>query len=436
MILAFGGYLRAVAIDETVVIKPIRADAAEYYISAYNLYHHNVYSASTKKLRDPRAELVPDALRPPGLPLVITPMMKEWPNHKKILGNLQDINLMLGVATIFLVFVAAARVLSPWATLTAALLTAISPHLVSFSVYMLTETPSAFFVTAILVMGAVWTPDRRIYYYAFMGVLVGVAAMVRLQFLLLPFLLCFLLFLSMDRRKWFRGAGAMLLGFALVAAPWFIRNAVSVPADQNENYMARTLAAGAYADLKYLGDDKTFPYPYLHDPQFKEAKKNLPNALSFIGKRTLEQPYEMLKWYIIGKIRFIWQFDNVDGIGDVFIYAHRYSPFGVSGPHKTTRAAMKSAHWVLIVLAAIGAVGAWLPQIRARYSERAVFVLRLSSLFPVLITGVFMVFWPAARFAVPVYPAVFLLSAFTMMHAVSLMRDLKIRRRLSNGPSE
>jgi len=143
---ALGFYLRFLAVTETVVDQPIRADAYQYYVTAYNLTKEGVYSASPARLTNWAAPLPPDSLRWPGLPLLIAAFMSEWPNHAAILRDIQWVNIIAGTASILLIGVAAASTSPAWGTLTVVLLTAISPHLISFTVYLLTETPSVFFV--------------------------------------------------------------------------------------------------------------------------------------------------------------------------------------------------------------------------------------------------------------------------------------------------
>src|SRR5215831_7417054 len=79
-------YFRVVAVQETRVDNPIRADARDYYLSAYNLTHHSVYSHSPD-------EIVPDAYRSPGLPLIISAFMSLWPHHEQILNRVLSTNL-------------------------------------------------------------------------------------------------------------------------------------------------------------------------------------------------------------------------------------------------------------------------------------------------------------------------------------------------------
>jgi hypothetical protein len=59
-----------------------------------------------------------------------------------------------GTLTLILIGVAAAAVFPAWAALTVVALTAISPHLIGLTIYVLTETPGAFFVALLLALCA------------------------------------------------------------------------------------------------------------------------------------------------------------------------------------------------------------------------------------------------------------------------------------------
>ena len=63
LIAGLGFYLRFVAVTETEIDHPIRADAAQYYVTAYNLAKNGVYSMSFARLSDPDAVLQPDSFR-------------------------------------------------------------------------------------------------------------------------------------------------------------------------------------------------------------------------------------------------------------------------------------------------------------------------------------------------------------------------------------
>jgi hypothetical protein len=142
---ALAAYFRIVVVHETQVNRPIVADAQDYYLSAYNLSHHGIYSRSLGHFATPPAEIVPDAYRSPGLPLIIAAFMNLWPQHQKILNRVLAVNITLGICTVILTILFASSILPLPGAIAVGLLTACSPHLISMTVYMLTETPAAFF---------------------------------------------------------------------------------------------------------------------------------------------------------------------------------------------------------------------------------------------------------------------------------------------------
>ena len=106
-----------------------------------------------------------------GLSLVIAAFI--WSNYRTILltrptvdvaavlRDVQIVNVAAGVAAVALIFFAASQALPPWAALGTALLTSISPHLVSFTVYVLTEPIAAMLTCALLAAAAVVALKRE-----------------------------------------------------------------------------------------------------------------------------------------------------------------------------------------------------------------------------------------------------------------------------------
>src|SRR5215468_10848972 len=147
VLVVLAAYFRIVAVQETRPYGQILADAGQYYQSAYNLTHHGIYSRSVDHIGDRAAELVPDAYRFPGLPLIISGFMM-WPQHEQILNHVLSanlppgmatvigvllVNVALGLATVILSFLAASMILPLPAAIAAGLLTACSPHLISMT---------------------------------------------------------------------------------------------------------------------------------------------------------------------------------------------------------------------------------------------------------------------------------------------------------------
>jgi hypothetical protein len=428
-----GGVLRGVAVEQTEIDHPIRADAAEYYLSAYNLAKNGVYTMSPARLRDQNAELKPDAYRWPGLPLLIAALMWQWPDHALILHEMQWFNVAAGFAAIVLVGFAAAAALPAWAAVAATTLTAFSPHLISFTVYMLTETPTTLLVALMLALCAVaqsCAPRRRWLAFLALGVTLGALALVRPQFAAFaPFLA-----VAAPAGERLRCLGFVALGLAAMLAPWLIRNALFVEPGSAHSYLGEAMLFGAYPDYMFNGDPATFPYPALADPAAAAAMSSLTATLAEIGKRIAANPFGMAYWYLIGKPQYLWQFSNFDGVGDVFIYSAVRTPFQDNDVFVVVHDLMRALHRPIVLLGALGAFLAWLSRTVALLPDRGRFAVRTATLFPVFLTLTTVPLAAPARFAVPLYPPLFIAAMIPLVMGAGAFASL-ISARRPHGPA-
>jgi hypothetical protein len=431
-ILALATWCRIVAVEETVVDRPIRNDAAEYFFSAYNLVFQGVYSHSTARLLDPTAPLPADAYRYPGLPLVIAAFIGDWPNSSKITRNVQIVNAVSGVAAVALIFFAATSALPSCAALGTALLTAISPHLISFTVYLLTEPISVMLTSMLLAVTAVVPSNNRQALgrgpFVGIGIIGGLLSMFRPIYLLFAPFIVFALSCRHSRRKALIG---VLIGTGLVVSPWFARSAIS-PTDEGPSSLATALLPGAYPGYILNGNPRTFPYPYTVDPGFREASANVPSVAREIARRFAADPLGMVAWYGFGKMRFLWQWDNVDGTGDVFIYPVLATPFATRAVFAFVHDVMKACHYWLIALALIGSVAVWVPAAIDLVPLRGRTVVRAASLLLAYTTIMLIPFPMFTRYAVPVFPALFMMA----MVPPAMAAEIFVRRRRGVGKSE
>jgi len=423
-----GGVLRGVAVEQTEIDHPIRADAAEYYLSAYNLTKNGVYTMSPARLRDQNAELKPDGFRWPGLPLLIAALMWQWPDHALILREMQWFNVAAGFAAIVFVGFASATALPAWAAVAATALTTFSPHLISFTVYMLTETPTTLLVALMLALCAVaqsCAPRRRWLAFLALGVTLGALALVR------PLFAAFAPFLAIaaPAGERLRCLGLAALGLAAMLAPWLIRNALFVESGSGPSDLGMTMLYGAYPDYMLNGDPATFPYAAMQDPAAVAAMSSLSDSLALIGKRIAADPFGSAYWYFVGKPQYLWQFSNIDGVGDVFIYPAVRTPFQDDGVFVATHDLAQALQWPIVILAALGALLAWLPRTAALLPDRGRFVLRAAILLPVFMTVATIPLNAPGRFAVPVYPALFIAAATTLAVAVRAYGSLRKRHQ-------
>jgi 4-amino-4-deoxy-L-arabinose transferase-like glycosyltransferase len=166
---------------------------------------------------------------PPGYPFLLAALDKLWPAglfgaHELVLARCA--NAALGGAGVLLVYGIGLRAFDRRTALLGALITACFPSLVFFAGVTLSETA---FTTLLLL--AVWLllesearDDRRMLVAA--GIVIGAAALVRGQALLLPVVAIPYWWRGWGLRTALTRAAATLALTMLVVAPWTIRNAV------------------------------------------------------------------------------------------------------------------------------------------------------------------------------------------------------------------
>lgn len=424
-----GAFLRLTAVEQTNVDRPLRADALEYYLTAYNLRHGGIYSRSPGVLVNPPAKVVPDAYRPPGVPLLIAAVMTQRSGPAEVVHRMQIINIFLGMATVAAIFVTAAAILPLSAAIVVGLLVACSPHLVSFAVYVLSETPATFLIAALLAISAVALPYRagtRTAFFLMLGAVIGCLSLFR------PAFLAFAPFLALaypERRDKWHCLLFGCLGAAIVVAPWFIRNAMNVPHTDEPTLLAATMFEGSYPGFVYQGNKATFPYGGRSDPIFNAAEKSVALTLKEVTTKIAENPLAMSAWYLFEKPVYLFQWDNIDGVGDVFIYPIRSTPFRNNEFFRTIHGTFYYGHLAVLVLAIIGAIAAWLPLAKRQLSPDNCPTLRIASLMLAFVYLVHIPFFVATRYAVPIFPAIYLLAVFAIVVLVSTGPIQLIRRQ-------
>jgi hypothetical protein len=140
----------------------------------------------------------------------------------------------------------------------------------------------------------------------------------------------------------------------------------------------------------------------------------------------------MIAWYVLRKPVYLWQFVNIDGVGDVFVYPVRTSPFTSDPVFAFAHEAMRVMHWPIVVLAAIGSILVWLPRVSELLPESRGLVLRTGSLLLLFLAVATTPLNNPARFAVPVLPALFLMA---MVLPVVLARWIGRKSRQSKPNS-
>jgi hypothetical protein len=255
-----------------------------------------------------------------------------------------------------------------------------------------------------------------------LGVVIGLLALFRPIFV--GFVPLMALAVSRDRLKCLI---LMLVGVALPVAPWLIRNMLADGLVTTPSALAMTMMDGAYPDYMLNGDPRTFPFPQLSDPNFRKVSANLTTAIHEILRRIADDPWGMTAWYFLRKPVYLWQFVNIDGAGDVFVYPVRTSPFKSNPFFAFTHDVMGLMHWPIVGLGAIGSILVWLPGMSVLLPESRGLLLRTASLLLIFLTVATIPLNSPARFAVPVLPALFLTAMVPPLVLVRWIGRIKAR---------
>jgi hypothetical protein len=160
---------------------------------------------------------------------------------------------------------------------------------------------------------------------------------------------------------------------------WYIRNALIVSDTDAPSVLAATMLEGSYPGFVYQENRSTFPYGGRADPIFGETEKSVALALKEVTRKIVESPLVMIKWHLFEKPVYLFQWDNIDGVGDIFIYPIRSTPFRNDAFFQAIHGAFYYTHFAVLTLAIIGALAAWIPSATKRISPEKRPTPRLAS---------------------------------------------------------
>jgi 4-amino-4-deoxy-L-arabinose transferase-like glycosyltransferase len=401
--------LRIESVVNTVVDTPVRADAREYVLYAHNLKNYGVYSRSDTFAASGQTDPVPDAKRAPFYPLFLALFLDKQPTTGNIALILR-VQAVLSTLTVLLVFWLSRRFLPIPMALTASALTAISPHLVTMNIYLLSETLFCFLVVLTMLLIATTTEKSGMTKPVLAGLALGAAVLTHPMLLYFVIPLAFFLLYRWGWKPGWRKVAAVVLGFSLLYGTWIARNINTLGAPGDNTLMLAGLRSGVYANMMYRNDPQSYAYPYRFDPRFEETSRDLSSVMTEIGRMFKEAPVEELRWYLLGKPLLLWSWGNIEGPGDVFIYPVVSTPYRYLPQFKATHALMQATHWIFVALMVGGICIAWLPSRWSGFSDEALFVARAISILLLYHATVMMLSFPLPRYAVPMRPFLHVMS--------------------------
>lgn len=404
-IFSIGLNLRIKMVQQTIVDHPIRADAADYYLYAYNLIEYGVYSRQRPGQFEAKKP-ISDALRNPGYSLFLLPFV-EFPPTPQMVHHITITQAIISTLTILVALGFFKAFLSwPWA-LGATFLVAISPHLVGVNIYVLTETLFTFFLVLLAWAMTKFAQLKNALFALIIGIILGVALLVRptlLYFLIFLIPALFVFFPKKPKKTVFVLIVFLLIGFAVTYGPWVIRNILVNPTQST--LAIATIHKGMYPNLMYNNNPKTYGFPNHFDPEW-EQRQDLSSVLKEIFSRIKEEPLKYLYWYSIGKPIFFFSWDIVVGMGDIFIYPVHTSPYFQAGWFDLTHRLMTALHWPLVVLALLTTIIVWLPVAKKMLSDNGLIVVRFASLIMIYFMLVHIVGTPLPRYSIPLRPFIY-----------------------------
>ncbi len=420
LILALAAYIRFTVVAGTEIVSPYRADAREYFFSAYNLDHYGVYSSQVTWPPEQHVQPPPaDDKVVPGYPLFLLSAGHPEPTVEYE-HRIMFVQAVLSVLSVWLLYAIAIRFLRRSLACVAASLAALSPHLVVMNTYVLTEALFFFLLLASILLSVQAIESGARWRFVLAGIAWGLSALVRPTALfVVP--LAALAIVAVPRLKPRRAhAVAGLLGFALALSPWLIRDSLLPPQPQ-PGKLVNFLLHGSYPGFIYDHDAATYGDPYRHDPNAAAYGRDLSSALVHIARNFRDEPLAQLRWYLIGKPGYFLSWTDVDAAGDVFVYAPSSSPYFTDRFIDTTHRISKALHWPLMMLGMLGACLPWWRPRRWGLAEGPLISTRVVSGIWFYALAFHMIGAPYPRYGIPFRPLLFVLALLVIQTAAKCL---------------
>lgn len=426
LVLGVGMWLRLGTAAGTDVYRPIRNDAKEYVAYAWNWKFLGIYSPDIRPmLGTTTPPPVPDAVRPPGYPLLLRTVMPEYLDAQ-FAERMAYMQAWIAGLTLLCATLLAMSLLGAWPGLALGALVALSPHQSIYVSYLLSETTFGAALMLALAAGvaALKTANVR-WRYGFgfaCGVLFAVTCLLRPTLNQWVPVLWVLLLVPAVRRFW-REIAVLTLGFVLMMSPWWIRNEVTLHHMTDSEKMLVTVQQGSYVDLMYQGHPETYGAPYRFDPKAAKASSSWPDLMADLGDKFASQPTAMIRWYVVGKVESFLSWRSAEGWGDIFTYQVTRTPWLSAPAFIAIASLMRGMHAPLMVLSVLGALMALLPAFRRLMDEPRINALRFLALVYLFAIGVHVVGLPIARYSVPFQPLGYVLAGFAVVVLYRLYRE-------------
>lgn len=415
--LSFG--LRWGYIKNTEMIEPVRADALLYTILAVNIAAEGQYITQ----RDPATESKLMS-RDPGYSFFLASFIKHTKSMKEFFYTTGFIQSVLGTITVLTTFCLSRFFLGwGWSFFTA-FLTMISPHLISMTNYVLTETVFTFFLQAALVIYCLAIKRKSAVLIAASGLCFGYAIFVRSVLMLFPFALALLTFIfsKFQRKEAVKLAVVLLASSYVFLVPWKIWSHYNLK--KGPNLLMSVIYVGSYPGLVYDDSPESkvdIGMPWYHDPEFQEViKGGYPRIVVEIVKRFKEDPGGFLLWYLVGKPAMYWSWPFVHSGGDINVYPLKHNWYDTNSVMMLTKNMMRISHPFIIVLMHAGLF--LFVRKRKMFSYEQQFSMGVMAILVAYFLSIHTLTVPVPRYSLPLRPLVYFLAVFAVAQLTGIFR--------------
>lgn len=363
-------FLRWYFVTHAQVLQPlddphVRADAAEYYRYAWNLWHHGTFSAAL-----PGAETyVADSFRDPGYPAFLALWMGLTSSYDAWYATVLLSQAVLGGVTVACMAMAMRHALPRPALVAATLVLACWPHAISIPAYVLSENLLAALCALAIMLVNEAAARPRLWKILLAGLAFAAAGLTNAVVapLIIP------LGVVLLWKRLFSGRQVILLVVITLAplAAWSLRNA-TLHDGRSSGYRAEmNLVQGSWPtyhaayQLWARGDADGRQTLDAIDAEIEAMHRDPQSGLRDLAARMGRAPGTYLAWYA-GKPALLWGWDIRMGQGDIYVYPTRSSPFVDNPVWKAGEALAFLLNPFLGLLAVAGTIVAiWQPRSKA-----------------------------------------------------------------------
>lgn len=386
-----------------VVPYPFSSDAGQYVKTAINIAEQGVFGDNFNN-----NQITVNRL--PGYPLVLSYI---WTISKDVvlfykLSKLA--NVILGSLSFLLLYQISRNQFSITVSIIIATIFSFQPHILSMEGYILTESLFTFEILLIAWMVSLFCRKNFTPIWLAIGLMTGYALLTRPSFLMF-FIFCILVIVlsRQNINSYKRVTAYYILGLFLAILPWAAYTGAHDISFTGTKNNVNTMSAGFYPDLVYK-DKRYYGFPY-RDPEAPKGVKNDYNkAFEKLTEWVKEDPVKYTKWFLIGKPLVLWQWNIVQGQGDIFIYRVTGSAFYNDPFFVSIKNLYKSLHGTMFFMM----LGGIIVVLIKRNSLLDLFIVSIILYFFIIHS----IYFSLPRYSIPLRPFMIYLDAYFIITCI------------------